>query len=52
MSDMRALAVTYLKQRTCHVHAPHLALQVIEHLIGVGRGVVAMATARRRHAVC
>lgn len=38
------ISVTYLKQRTVHVHSPHLALQVIKHLIGVGRRVVAMGT--------
>lgn len=41
---------TYLEKRTHHVHPPHLALQVIKHVIGVGRSDVTIV-AGRGHAV-
>lgn len=41
---------TYLEKRTGHVHPPHLALQVIKHVIGVGGSEVTIG-ARRGHAI-
>lgn len=35
-SFTQSRTVTYMLQRAVHVHPPHLVLQVVEHLVGVG----------------